>query len=454
MLNKFRNIATLLLVAVIAAASIAPATTVHADGEGGWGEFLDAGGNILPGVIQVGQVTQPADWMPSIPGLPPMEASYNVMVSPNGNTVLMPSATTLFFMAMNPTASGLIDASSAGSSGVGTGIIIAGQIASGNGADFISGLFQALTGMSQVQADQLADAAIAGENTWAFGAGDIITILWQLADMSLGDMSLYTVMLLYGNCMSSPTGCPEELCLANPVACGLPTLEATEINPEPTPTAPPTCPGPSVAQAWPILTINPTAPNYPVVVGQDPDQRGVDIEGSVTIPPVIYTWYEPVYEDVIECRLAGSGVSDCTRPSGRPGYLRTVPSLTDCIMHQVELPERITMLNSRATLTETSRNWIVNGLGASWYGAHVKQGAVNLNQHGQVSMGCAGATCSGSLSALGVPFADPGNWDLTITVGTAGTYHNGVMITTPRVLTGRGTLGVYVILPALIDANP
>jgi hypothetical protein len=96
----------------------------------------------------------------------------------------------------------------------------------------------------------------------------------------------------------------------------------------------------------------------------------------------------------------------------------------------------------------------VNGLGASWYGAHVKQGAVNLNQHGQVSMGCAGATCSGSLSALGVPFADPGNWDLTITVGTAGTYHNGVMITTPRVLTGRGTLGVYVILPALIDANP
>jgi hypothetical protein len=272
--------------------------------------------------------------------------------------------------------------------------------------------------------------------------------------MSLGDMSLYTVMLLYGNCMTSPTGCPDELCLANPVACGLPTPEATEINPEPTPTEPPTCPGPAVAQAWPTLTINPTAPNYPVVVGQDPDQRGVDVEGSVTIPPVIYTWYEPVYEDVIECRLAGSGVSDCTRPSGRPGYLRTVPSLTDCIMHQEELPERITMLNARATLTETSRNWIVNGLGANWYGAHVKQGAVNLNQHGQVSMGCAGATCSGSLSALGVPFADPGNWDLTITVGTAGTYHNGVMITTPRVLNGQGTLGVYVILPALIDANP
>jgi hypothetical protein len=453
MLNKFRNIATLLLVAIIATASFAPAITVHAE-EGGWGEFLDGEGNILPGVIQVGQVTQPADWMPSIPGLPPMEASYHVLVSPNGNTVLMPSATTLFFMAMNPTASGLIDASSAGSSGVGTGIIIGGQVAAGNGAQFLSGLFQAITGMNQVQADQLADAAIAGENAWALGAGDIITILWQLADMSLGDMSLYTVMLLYGNCMTSPTGCPEELCLANPVACGLPTPEATEINPEPTPTEPPTCPGPSVSQAWPTLTINPTAPNYPVVVGQDPDQRGVDVEGSVTIPPVIYTWYEPVYEDVIECRLAGSGVSDCTRPSGRPGYLRTVPSLTDCIMHQEELPERITMLNARATLTETSRNWIVNGLGANWYGAHVKQGAVNLNQHGQVSMGCAGATCSGILSALGVPFADPGNWDLTITVGTAGTYHNGVMITTPRVLNGRGTLGVYVILPALIDANP
>jgi hypothetical protein len=459
MLNKFRNIATLLLVAIIAAASFAPATNVSAEGSG-WGEFIDSDGNPLPGVIIQGETTIPAPWMPSIPGLPPMEATYHVLVAPSGETVLMPSATTLFFMAMNPAASGIIDADHSIESLPAGAIMLGGQIGSGNGATFLSNLFQSLTGMTQVDADQFADAAIAGDGSiWSMfnpltGSVDLFNIMMMLADASWTDGNLYTIALLYETCMTSPTGCPDELCLVNPVACGLPTPEATEINPEPTPTEPPTCPGPSVTQAWPTLTINPTAPNYPVVVGQDPDQRGVDVEGSVTIPPVIYTWYEPVYEDVVECRLAGSGVSDCTRPSGRPGYLRTVPSLTDCIMHQEELPERITMLNARATLTETSRNWIVNGLGANWYGAHVKQGAVNLNQHGQVSMGCAGATCSGSLSALGVPFADPGNWDLTITVGTAGTYHNGVMITTPRVLNGRGTLGVYVILPALIDANP
>jgi hypothetical protein len=123
-------------------------------------------------------------------------------------------------------------------------------------------------------------------------------------------------------------------------------------------------------------------------------------------------------------------------------------------MHRKSLPERINVMNNRASLSDASRAWIENDLGAHWYGAHVKQGAVNLNSYGSVSTGCAGGTCSGSLVALGVPFADPGNWDLTVSVGTNGTYHNGVMITAPRIISGRGTVGVSVILPALIDANP
>lgn len=451
MLNKnLRAFGLLALALVIATSFSAPAAPAFADDGEDWSNFLAEDGSVLPTVIQAGEVTMPADWMPSIPGLPPLEATYNVMVSPEGETVLMPSATTLFFMAMNPTESGLIDANNAGASGLGTGIIIGGQVAAGNGADFLSGLYQSLTGMSQVQADQLADAAINGDNAWAFGLDDIAGILWHLVDASVHDGNLYTVMLLYGSCTTSPTGCPDELCAANPVACGLPTPPPTSSEtPEPTPTDPPTCPGPTISQAIPSLSISATAPNYPVVVGQDPDKRGVDIVASVRIPPVIYTWYEPRYEQAQECRASGSGPSNCTRGNGQPGWLRTVPVLVGCEFRQTSYEERITNVIARSEITDTSADWIVNDLGAHWYGAHVKQASFNLLRFGTLTGGCAGGTCSVNLTALEVPYADPGFHTLTIRVGTAGTP-----VTRPRVLNQTGEVGVWVILPTLIQANP
>ncbi len=442
-----------LLVAVLAF-SVASPTPARADGNGGWGSFFDADGNLLPGVIEAGEVTQPADWMPDFPswtGLS-LDATYHQYVAPSGETILVPSTTTLFFMAMNPQSSGLVDANGQLGSGLGIGVELAGATAGGNGATFLSNLFQSLTGMSEVDASKFADAAINGQNVWSLLAPDtdVSRIFTLLLTLSQHDGNVYLLALLYESCSGSPAGCPAELCTINPVACGLPPTE----EPGPTPTEPPTCPGPTVSQAQPSLSIAPSAPAYPVAVGQDPDKRGADVSGQVSIPPVIFTWYEPVYEEVESCSAAGANdTPNCTRPNGLPGVLETDVVLKECKVHRENLPEQINTLNARAELSPESRAWIVNDLGSKWYGAYVHQGSFNLAQYGSMSKGCSGGTCTASLQALKVPFADPGTFNLTITAGTNGTYWNGQQITPPRILSGKGQIKVYVILPTLIDAS-
>jgi hypothetical protein len=458
MLTNPRVLITLLLVALVA---MTPLTTSMAEEGGGWGDFYDADGNLLPGVIQGGETTMPAEWMPSFPdwsGLGDVDATFHVLTAESGATLLVPSATTLFFMAMNPVESGLTGSDGLlGTGGAAAGLIGAGMIVGGHTtlSDFVA----ALTGMSQVDANQFADAALAGNgNVWSLlnplesgnPLNDVFNILVSLGKLSLDDGNLYLAALLYQDCMASPTGCPSELCVINPVACGLPPTEPPgTTTPEPTPTEPPTCPGPTITQGSISISIQPTGPNYPVAVGQDPDERGVDISASVTIPPVVYTWYEPEYEMVEECRASGSGTSNCTRGNGSPGWLREVPELVDCEMRQEIYPERITQFNARSEITPGSAEWIVNTLGAQWYGAQVKQASFDLTRFGAPSIGCGGGTCSGSLNVTGVPYADPGFHRLTLLIGTAGTP-----VSPPRVLDAYGEVGVWVILPTLIDANP
>lgn len=84
------------------------------EGSTGWGNFFQPDGTLKPGVIDGGEISQPASWMPNLGPLAnwglSMEATYHVYTAPDGSTMMTPSASTLFFMAMNPTASGLINA--------------------------------------------------------------------------------------------------------------------------------------------------------------------------------------------------------------------------------------------------------------------------------------------------------------------------------------------------------
>ena len=79
----------------------------HAQGEqppqdGPWGEVIDENGNILYGnLTDLGEIQVDAEWMPDVPFING-QATYHRYLTPSGNIVVMPSASTLFFMALNP----------------------------------------------------------------------------------------------------------------------------------------------------------------------------------------------------------------------------------------------------------------------------------------------------------------------------------------------------------------
>lgn len=444
-------ITTLSLVLPVQAQSGGPG-----DGSSGWGNFFQPDGTLQPGVIDGGEISQPAPWMPNLGPLANwginVQATYHVYTAQDGSTMMTPSASTLFFMAMNPTASGLINSNGEVGMGAGFAIQTAGSLAGGSTTpqQLLSGIFQALSGnsgLTQVEANQFAEALINNQNNvWALLAPgtDTWNIFNMLLTSSFNDQNVYLLAMLYNSCSSSPAGCPAELCQANPVAYGLPPTEVVVTPPpEVTETPPPTCPGPSISQGPPTLSISASAPNYPLVVGQDPEKRGADVEASVSIPPVIYTWYEPIFEMVESCRGGTNGI---------PQTCRNVKVFKGCRAHRETLPEQITSSRATATLSGASRDWIVSDLGSTWYGAFVHQGSFDLKRYGSPSIGCSG-TCSFNLAALKVPFADPGVFDLLVSVNTAGTFFNGAMITRPRVLTKTDDMKVWVVLPTLIDAS-
>src|SRR5689334_21138784 len=377
----------------------------------GWGEFFQSDGTLKPGVIDGGEVSQPASWMPNLgPWGINMNATYHVYTAPDGSTMMTPTASTLLFMSINPKASGLINSN--GEVALGSGLVIQGlgNLIGGNTTpqQLLSGIVQALggNGITQVDADKFADAIINNQgNVWSLldPRGDTWNIFQQLLTTSLTDQNLYLLAMLYNSCSDSPYGCPPELCQANPEACGLPVS-----TPAVTQTPPPSCPGPSISQAQPSLSINSVDPGYPLVVGQDKDKRGADVQASVSIPPVIYTWYEPIFETNNVCRDGTDGTPVCKKEKTFKG----------CEAHREALPEQVTNARATATISDASRNWIVGDLGSKWYGAYVHSASFDLKRYGSPSIGCGGGTCSFSLFASRVPFADPGIFNLLVLVNT------------------------------------
>jgi len=96
----------------------------------------------------------------------------------------------------------------------------------------------------------------------------------------------------------------------------------------------------------PVLTIQKTAPNNPLVVGQDTEIRRVaDIQARVTVPPVIFTWYEPIYEERDVCRTANVGETpNCKTSPGltiNDGVSDTEMVFKECRRHVEHLPDTV-----------------------------------------------------------------------------------------------------------------
>ena len=426
-----------LIFLVIILALLMP-TAVQAQSPNPWSEVFMPDGSLNPNLTDLGVTTEHPEWM-SVQ-LPfnqsiDLEANYHRYQTPDGNVVILPSASTLFFMAMNPQQSGLNQSYGSVGNGYGSLISFLGQIAGNN------------LNWAQVQADhpeyktpdQFWGAVLNGnQSAWTYFSGwGFITTLLQ---MSWNDAAMRSIYLLYlngsQNCAAIPGGCSGVV--------------------TPPPPNAQVCPVPTVSMQQPTLTIQKIAPNNPLVVGQDPEsRRGADVEARVTIPPVIFTWWEAIYEEQDTCRPANYGETpNCIRGEGNvnDGMKDKELVFKECLKHVEHLPDAVATLQATATLDGASQGWITGKLGQTHYEAYIHQANFTLIPGiGIWTGGCdGGGTCTATGRAMRIPFADPGTFNLRLDILTTGTRFQGIAITQPRKVGVDGTLQVYVTLPALI----
>ncbi len=464
-LNKVPQVFFAIVLALSQVFAIVPKVNAQEEGTDPWANVFDENGNLLPSVVDMGEIVSnpPPDWWPSnaVTDALGFYPTYHQYVTANGDVVIVPSASTLFLMTLNPE-SGIGNAD--GAVGIGTGTLI---MASGllvrilEGTASGQGLLSHIAEMGYTDPSQFADALISGEeNIWSLAfIEDAFNILSELMNGSVDDRMFATTFLLYmqGNCANSPTGCPADLCLIAPVVC---TPDPEDPNDPGTPVNPPSCPAASVHIGNPTIKVYSVAPASPLVVGQDPEKRGADVQLEVVIPPTIHEYYIPIpiWEDREECNLAGTeytGVLDCKTDNILPannGYITEETYLVrfDCEQHIDVYAEQIVSVQSNALLTEASKDWIVHDLGAYYYGARVYESSYNLVPGMRpAAIGCDGSkTCFASTLVEKIQFRDPGYYSLNVRVQTAGTP-----VTSPRLLTGGGQMSVSMISARLIEAG-
>jgi len=386
-----------------------PARQVFAQ-DSAWSEVVDGNGNIqYDRMTDQGVVTQAADWMPSITlpvvGTVSVPAEYHSYVTESGNTVLMPTASTLFFMAASANESGFLAAAST----MGTGGLSTIESNNGNVVGFASlgAFFGALLGNQDIglpsttSSTDFFNQVISGQtNIWSLAPSGLMNFLTSLSTPSLQDGNLYTYMLLYapGQCGSTPAGCSAaQLALTA-------TAVPTPLPPTATPPPPTKCPGSSVKLGAISASASKLDPPYPLVVGQDPGKRGVDVAFSASVAPTSYTYYTPVpiYEERCKTVL---GVQKCSNVV--TGY--------SCQVHTKSYPECIASASSSMSLSKDSREWILNELSIRYPEAYL--------HHPNFSF--SGGGCKYSASKDHVQVADPGNWNMKISGNTSGTPVSG-----------------------------
>lgn len=383
--------------------AFAQGTNPPVDPNSAWGEVVNQDGSInYDNLTDGGVINQTADWMPNIPLIGSIPAEYHVYYTPSGNSVVMPTASTLFFMAANANESGFLSAAST----LGTGGLSTVSSENGNvvGIASLGALFGALMGNQNIglptstNSTDFFNQVISGQtDIWSLNPAGLMNFLTSLYSSSVNDGNLYSYMLLYtpGQCASVPGGCS---------AAQLDLLNSLTLTPPPLPTttAPPPspCPASSVRLGTISASASQVAPPYPLVVGQDPGKRGVDVAFSASVAPTIYTYYteEPVYE---KCTNFPCG------PKKIIGYT--------CEQHIVSYSECITSASASISLSQDSREWILNELSIRYPEAYLHHPNFSFN----------GGGCVFSVSEQNVQVADPGNWNVLLSGSTSGTPVSG-----------------------------
>lgn len=204
--------------------------------------------------------------------------------------------------------------------------------------------------------------------------------------------------------MSLPGGCP-------PGFPPTPPPPGVTVTPPPPP-QPITCDPPQTTIGAISMTAIKLAPNHPIVVGQDPDKRGVDLSYSITIGPTIRRIWTAEAET--ECRPGPTqnGNYNCDLPG--PGNQRGHEVITDwyCEEHVEVYRESLTRVSTAAALAQSSRDWILNELSIRYPGARLKRPTWAWGGNPGTG-GFQGDTFIWTYEIPGIQFADPGYYALS-----------------------------------------
>ena len=179
-------VALVILLSNLLPPAFAQGTIPPVDPNSAWAEVVNPDGSInYANLSDGGVVNQPADWMPNIPLVGSIPAEYHVYYTPSGNSIVMPTASTLFFMAASANESGLLSAASTlGTSGLSTV-----ESESGNVVGFASlgAFFGALVGNQDIglptgttSTDFFNDVISGQADIWSLGPTGLI----EFADKS------------------------------------------------------------------------------------------------------------------------------------------------------------------------------------------------------------------------------------------------------------------------------
>jgi hypothetical protein len=231
------------------------------------------------------------------------------------------------------------------------------------------------------------------------------------------------------------TNCSSPACSntsLRPVAGRRPPRRQPTPQPTARPTVQPTpvvnivtvnCPlDPRVDQADPASTIQATklSPNFPLVVGQDPEKTGVTLSLSMQVPPVYFSFNVLREYTDAACVWGGFGYNGdtCGGTASSEWYTSTT-IVQKCERVTETYEDRLAVFNATADLSDGSIAWIEGELAAKYPGARVYQPNWSLFP-GVCGGGSVGAA-SFSAQCSKIQIADPGKWIVNISGSTTGT---------------------------------
>ncbi|MBI5031915.1 MAG: hypothetical protein HZB51_15400 [Chloroflexi bacterium] len=195
----------------------------------------------------------------------------------------------------------------------------------------------------------------------------------------------------------TPTPIPQPLCPPDPENYGG-TVTRTRVDP-------------------PGVVIN-TQPANPIVVGQDPTKRGVDLNAVITVNACTLDWHYRVQEDYVWC---GKASCDCTKDNCeiRQRWKEWDQTCTE--------PYPIAGVTIRGDLAADSVTYINGPMQSKYPGVKVQQGTLTFfpNSLARVISYIVDNPTTWSMQGLKYPLQDPGTWDVTVNIATQATTHCG-----------------------------